>query len=99
MVTGPREAVNKVVKEIVDLDKNHIFVKERGFPPGDDRRCRASRGGGSRPGFYFLKEEAMMLPMIGKALDKYDEHVPLKKIEHKKKLGVKDLQDIVESSL
>jgi putative methanogenesis marker protein 6 len=99
MVTGPREAVNKVVKEIVDLDKNHIFVKERGFPPGDDRRCRASRGGGSRPGFYFLKEEAMMLPVIGNALDKYDEHVPLKETEHKKKLGVKDLQDIVESSL
>ncbi|MEZ5335755.1 MAG: methanogenesis marker 3 protein [Methanolobus sp.] len=32
MVTGPRESVNKVVNEIVDLDKNHIFVKERGFP-------------------------------------------------------------------
>jgi len=99
MVTGPREAVDKVVKEIVDLDRNHIFVKERGFPPGDDRRCRASRGGGTRPGFYFLKEEAMKLPMIGKALDKYDENVPLNEREHKKKPGVKDLQDIIESSL
>jgi len=99
MVTGPRESVNKVVKEIVDLDKNHIFVKERGFPPGDERRCRASRGGGSRPGFYFLKEEAMMLPMIGNALDKYDKHVPLKETERKKKYEVKELQDLIESTL
>ncbi len=99
MVTGPRDAVEKVVKEVVDLDKNHIFVKERGFPPGDERRCRASRGGGARPGFYFLKEESMMLPMIGNALDKYDKHVPLKETEHKKKLGAKDLQDIIESTL
>ncbi|WMW21603.1 methanogenesis marker 6 protein [Methanolobus mangrovi] len=98
MVTGPRVAVDKVVKEVVDLDKNHIFVKERGFPPGDERRCRASRGGGARPGFYFLKEESMMLPMIGKALDKYDKQVPLKETEHKKRLGVKDLQDIIEST-
>ncbi len=99
MVTGPRESVDKVVKEIVDLDRNHIFVKERGFPPGDERRCRASRGGGSRPGFYFLKEEAMMLPMIGNALDKYDRNVPLKETEHKKKLEVKELQDLIESTL
>ncbi|MDY0385913.1 MAG: methanogenesis marker 6 protein [Methanolobus sp.] len=98
MVTGPRDAVDKVVKEVVDLDKNHIFVKERGFPPGDERRCRASRGGGARPGFYFLKEESMMLPMIGKALDKYDKHVPLKETEHKKKFEVKDLQDIIKST-
>jgi putative methanogenesis marker protein 6 len=98
MVTGPRDAVDKVVKEVVALDKNHIFVKERGFPPGDERRCRASRGGGARPGFYFLKEESMMLPMIGRALDKYDKNVPLKETEHKKRLEVKDLQDIIEST-
>ena len=27
----------------------HIFVKDRGFPPGDARRCRANLGG-ARPG-------------------------------------------------
>ncbi len=99
MVTGPSDAVDKVVNEVVSLDKNHIFVKERGFPPGDDRRCRASRGGGSRPGFYFLKEEAMMLPIIGKALDEYERDTPLRKREEKKKLEIKDIQDIIESSL
>jgi putative methanogenesis marker protein 6 len=98
MVTGPRDAVDRVVKEVVDLDKNHIFVKERGFPPGDERRCRASRGGGARPGFYFLKEESMMLPMIGKALDKYDKDVPLRETEPRKRFEVKDLQGIIEST-
>lgn len=99
MVTGPRSTVNKVVQDVVSLDKNHIFVKERGFPPGDDRRCRASRGGGSRPGFYFMQEEAGMLPIIGKALDKYDKNLPLKEVKHKKKMDVNELNDIIESTL
>ncbi|WP_406660463.1 methanogenesis marker 6 protein [Methanolobus sp. ZRKC3] len=99
MVTGPRSAVNKVVKEVVALDKNHIFVKERGFPPGDDRRCRASRGGGARPGYYFMQEEAGMLPIIGKALDNYDKNVSLKEVKHKKKMDVDQLKDIIESTL
>jgi putative methanogenesis marker protein 6 len=99
MVTGPREAVNRVVKEVVDLDKNHIFVKERGFPPGDERRCRASRGGGPRPGFHYLREEVQMLPTIGKALDDYEKKIPLKETGNKKKLEVKQLEDIIESAL
>ena len=45
-----------------------IFVKERGFPPGDSRRCRANRGGGPRPGFHQLKNEIDMLPDIAKGL-------------------------------
>ncbi len=99
MVTGPREAVNRVVKEVVDLDRNHIFVKERGFPPGDERRCRASRGGGPRPGFHYLREEVQMLPTIGKALDDYEKKIPLKETGNKKKLEVKQLEDIIESAL
>ncbi|MBN2110284.1 MAG: methanogenesis marker 6 protein [Methanosarcinaceae archaeon] len=98
MVTGPREAVNRVVEELVDLDRNHIFVKERGFPPGDERRCRASRGGGPRPGFHYLREEVRTLPMIGRALDDYDKKVPLKEVAHKKKLDVKKLAEIIESA-
>lgn len=97
MVTGPREAVNRVVKEVVDLDKNHIFVKERGFPPGDERRCRASRGGGPRPGFHYLREEVQMLPTIGKALDDYEKRIPLKKTGKKKKLEVEKLEDIISA--
>ncbi|MDF1533468.1 MAG: methanogenesis marker 6 protein [Methanosarcinaceae archaeon] len=99
MVTGPEDAVNKVVEKVVALDKNHIFVKERGFPPGDDRRCRAGRGGGPRPGFHFLRNEIGMLPIIGKALNDYDNNVPLEKVVRPEKLKVLILKDIIESEL
>ncbi|MDP2216272.1 MAG: methanogenesis marker 6 protein [Methanolobus sp.] len=99
MVTGPRDAVNRVVREVVDLDRNHIFVKERGFLPGDERRCRSSRGGGPRPGFHYLRHEVQMLPTIGKALDAYDRKAPLKEIGSKKKLDVDKLEDMIKSEL
>jgi putative methanogenesis marker protein 6 len=99
MVTGPRDAVNRVVREVVDLDRNHIFVKERGFLPGDERRCRSSRGGGPRPGFHYLRHEVQMLPTIGKALDAYDRKAPLKERAQKKKLDVDKLEDMIKSQL
>jgi len=68
MVTGTREEVDKVVNEVRKLSPTKIFVKERGFPPGDERRCRANRGGGPRPGFHQLKNEIDLLPDIGKGL-------------------------------
>jgi putative methanogenesis marker protein 6 len=68
MVTGLREEVDKVVNEVRKLSPTKIFVKERGFPPGDERRCRANRGGGPRPGFHQLKNEMDLLPDIGKGL-------------------------------
>ena len=68
MVTGKREEVDKVVGEVRKLNPAKIFVKERGFPPGDSRRCRANRGGGPRPGFHQLKNEIDMLPDIAKGL-------------------------------
>ncbi len=99
MVTGPAKAVNKVVEKIRSMDRNHIFVKERGFKPGAEVRCRASRGGGPRPGFHFLREEVSMLPMIGKALDDYDSGKPLKEKETTDKLAVSKLQKIIDSEL
>ena len=99
MVTGPRTAVDKVVDELRAMDRNHIFVKERGFHPGDERRCRAVRGGGPRPGFHYLREEVQMLPMIGKALDAYDKHVPPAEIHRAEKIEVKKLKEIIESNL
>jgi putative methanogenesis marker protein 6 len=68
MVTGKRGEVDKVVNEARKISPTKIFVKERGFPPGDARRCRANRGGGPRPGFHQLKNEIDMLPDIGKGL-------------------------------
>ncbi len=68
MVTGKRQEVDRVVTEVRKFNPTKIFVKERGFPPGDARRCRANRGGGPRPGFHQLKEEIDMLPDISKGL-------------------------------
>jgi putative methanogenesis marker protein 6 len=68
MVTGKREEVDRVVNEVRKLNPTKIFVKERGFPPGDERRCRANRGGGPRPGFHQLKNEIDLLPDISKGL-------------------------------
>jgi putative methanogenesis marker protein 6 len=68
MVTGRRQEVDKVVNAVRKTAPTRIFVKERGFPPGDSRRCRANRGGGPRPGFHQLKEELDLLPDIGKGL-------------------------------
>lgn len=99
MVTGPREAVERVVEEVRSLDRNHIFVKERGFAPGDERRCRASRGGGPRPGFHYLREEVQMLPTIGQALDDYEKGKEIEKPKVSEKLPVSKLKDIAESEL
>lgn len=72
VLTGTKENIDAVVKAVQGLDKNHIFVKDRGFPAGDPRRCRATRNGGQRPGFYTLHEEISKMGTIGKALDNYE---------------------------
>jgi putative methanogenesis marker protein 6 len=54
--------------ELRKYSPHKIFVKERGYPPGDSRRCRADRGGGPRPGFHQLKYEIELLPDISKGL-------------------------------
>jgi len=81
IVSGRRESVERMIEGLRSLDPHGIFVKERGFGPGDERRCRASRGGGARPGFYLLKEEGELLPMIRRALDRLErQHIlPTKK--------------------
>ena len=100
IVTGPEEDVLAVVEKIQQMDKNHIFIKERGFPAGDERRCRASRGGGPRPGFHFLREEVKMLPAIGAALDELEANESVKeKREEKSRLKVSDLEKLIEEEL
>lgn len=100
IVTGAKEDVETVVEKIRQLDKNHIFVKDRGFPAGDKRRCRASRGGGPRPGFHFLREEVKLLPAIGAALDELDTKKSVKeKPKEKSKLKVSDLEKVIQEEL
>jgi len=42
-------------------------VKDRGFPPGDKRRCRANLGG-ARPGYFGHEFEMGLLRHISKGL-------------------------------
>lgn len=58
IVTGPKEEVQTVIERIRQLDKNHIFIKDRGFPAGDERRCRATLGGGNGRDFISLEKKS-----------------------------------------
>jgi len=100
IVTGLKEDVIAVVEKIRQLDKNHIFIKDRGFPAGDERRCRATGGGGPRPGFHFLREEVEMLPAIGAALDELEAKESVKKKQKEKsRIKVSELEKIIEAEL
>ena len=95
IVNGEEDVVNALVKEIRSLDPAGIFIKDRGFPPGDPRRCRGRRGGGARPGFYMIESESKMLPMISRALASEGEEtetIP----EKKKPLSIQRLEEIVK---
>ena len=95
IVNGEEDVVNALIKEIRSLDPTGIFIKDRGFPPGDPRRCRGRRGGGARPGFYMIESESKMLPMISRALASEGEEtetIP----EKKKPLSIKRLEEIVK---
>ncbi len=98
MINGEEEAITELVKEIRAMDPPGIFVKDRGFPPGDPRRCRGRRGGGARPGFYMVESESKMLPMISRALmseGEAGEAIP----KEKKPLDIKRLEEIVKEEL
>jgi len=54
MIHGEEAMVTALTNTIRKIDPG-AFIKERGFIPGDPRRCRADRGGGARPGFYSMR--------------------------------------------
>jgi putative methanogenesis marker protein 6 len=98
IINGEEDVIREVVKEIRAMDPSGIFIKDRGFPPGDPRRCRGRRGGGARPGFYMIESESKMLPMITRALASEgtaSAEVPAEK----KPLDIKRLEDIVKEEL
>ena len=67
VVTGSEAEVERLVTEIRKLDPDRIFVKDRGFPPGDERRCRANLGG-ARPGFYGHENEMKLVRYVSSGL-------------------------------
>jgi putative methanogenesis marker protein 6 len=97
VVNGEEDVVNALVEEIRALDPAGIFIKDRGFPPGDPRRCRGRRGGGARPGFYMIESESKILPMISRALA-WEGDIPAVP-EKKRPLPIGRLEEIAKEGL
>jgi len=96
IVSGSEKAVNEIIRELRRLDPSGIFVKDRGFPPGDSRRCRAVRGGGPRPGFHQLEKESAVLPSISYGLETIDDPMQAKEQKKRDKLKIDRLIEIIE---
>jgi putative methanogenesis marker protein 6 len=97
-VTGKPAEVDGIVEKIRAFDPAHIFVKDRGFPPGDPRRCRANLGG-ARPGFHGHEFELTVIGHISKGLEE-DLHpsgapVPPARSRPKAPLPVERLEEIL----
>lgn len=102
IIDGEEDVVLALVEEIRALDPSGIFIKDRGFPPGDPRRCRGRRGGGPRPGYYMIEEESKVLPLISKALKAGAESEikeQLSKPAKKRPLEPQKLEEIIEDEL
>jgi len=91
VVNGEESAVNKAVEQARNFDYCNIFTKDRGFPPGDPRRCRAKRGG-AREGFHQLEKEFELLGYVSEALEN-PQKVSLKK---PKKVPVETFKEVVK---
>lgn len=99
IINGEEEALKDLLKDIRAMDPNGIFIKDRGFPPGDPRRCRGRRGGGARPGFYMIEHESKMLPLISKALASEGEAESAICPPKKKPLDLEKLEAIIKTEL
>lgn len=70
-ITGTPEDVERIIDHLRSIDPYRIFVKDRGFPPGDARRCRANLGG-ARPGYLGHEFEMKLAPYISYGLSEVD---------------------------
>ena len=96
IVQGKRPVVDKVIKEIRDMDPHRIFIKQRGVPPGDTYRCRAWRGGGAKPGFHMHEIEYKILPYITKALEEIEKGKVHEKTVKPPHITIERLKEIIE---
>jgi putative methanogenesis marker protein 6 len=75
VVSGKEEEVDRIVDTLRKVDPDHIFVKDRGFPPGDSRRCRANLGG-ARPGYHGMEYEMTIIPYVSHGLEELRKRDP-----------------------
>ncbi|MDO5847439.1 MAG: methanogenesis marker 6 protein [Methanocorpusculum sp.] len=74
-ITGTPDDVERIIAHLRSIDPYRIFVKDRGFPPGDSRRCRANLGG-ARPGYLGHEFEMKLAPYISYGLSEVDKMTP-----------------------
>ena len=100
VISGKEEEVEQVIAEVRKMDPDHIFVKDRGFPPGDPRRCRANLGG-ARPGYHGMEQEMSVIPYVSHGLEVVKTRdiqtvpAPQNPLEHKE-LDVSRLKKLIE---
>jgi putative methanogenesis marker protein 6 len=70
-IMGKEDEVDRIIAELRKVDPAHIFVKDRGFPPGDARRCRSGLGG-ARPGFHGIEFEMTVLHYISHGIEEME---------------------------
>jgi putative methanogenesis marker protein 6 len=100
-VTGKEEEVEKIIQRLRELDPSHIFVKDRGFPPGDPRRCRANLGG-ARPGYFGHEFEISLIRHVSKGLERLPDRESTQPVcpprpESGAKLDARKLRKIIET--
>ncbi|NYT16503.1 MAG: methanogenesis marker 6 protein [Methanomicrobiales archaeon] len=100
-ITGNQEEVHQIVARLREFDPAHIFVKDRGFPPGDPRRCRANLGG-ARPGYYGHEFEISLIRYVSKGIEELPGRAPDQAVHPPRAAGLarldaKKLQKIIES--
>jgi putative methanogenesis marker protein 6 len=100
-ITGRPEEVDAIITRLRTFDPSHIFVKDRGFPPGDPRRCRANLGG-ARPGYYGHEFEISLIRHISRGIEELSQrgadapvHPPV--YSGPAGLDARRLQEIIES--
>ncbi len=98
LIHGEEAMVTALVNTIRKIDPG-AFIKERGFVPGDPRRCRADRGGGARPGFYSLQKEYEVLPALARALAEMPYEMPPAHVEKLERISVARFREIVDAEV
>ncbi len=94
MVSGKEKDVLRAIGEVRKLDPYNIFTKDRGFPPGDPRRCRGHRKG-AREGFHQMEKEFKLLGFVSDAL-KNPKEVSL---EEETCIPLEEFEEIMEQCL
>jgi len=94
-VTGKPDEVEALVARIREFDPSHIYVKDRGFPPGDERRCRANLGG-ARPGYLGHEFEMGRVRYIARGLEEAAAEAPAA-LERRRPLDARKLKKLMEA--